>query len=669
VYCQLVEICGCIPARIRHALADLPETLDETYERTLREINKANREFAHRLFQFVAVAVRPLRVEELAELLAFDFEAGSIPKFHEDWRLEDPMHAVLSTCPSLLAIVDDKIHYSGRKVVQFSHFSVKEFLTSARLAEANDIILRRYHISETPAHTLAARACLGYLLYLGKDVTSDSLRKLPFTDYAEYWVDHAHLEDVSRNVKDGLKELFDPSKPHLAVCIWIRDPSRPSWQQRLLSERPSPLRGTPLHYAALWGLHSVVDLLINEHSQNVNSQDFTDLATPLHVASSDGHMKIARRLLECDADVKTLNKDKETPLHVASKRGHLVVVRMLIERGADVLAQDKDGKTPLHLASQVELLEVARMLIELGADVSVQDKDGQTPLHLVSQVGRRLEVAHMLIERGADVSAQNKDGQTPLHLAALRMGQPEVSRMLIERGADVSAQDKDGQTPLHLASQAGQLEVVCMLIERGVGVSAPNREGQTPLHLVCLGYRYPLYGRSNQVARMLIERDADVSAQDKDGKTPLHLVSQAGQLEVACMLIERGAGVSAQSKDGQTPLHLASQTGRLKVARVLIERGADVSAQDKDGKTPLHLASQAGKLEGQTPFHLASLGIWSPDLDSGHADIARILIERGAGVSAQDKDGRTPMYLASQAGQLKVIRMLLAHGADASAQN
>jgi len=86
VYCQLVNICGCIPARIRHALVGLPETLDGTYERTLREINKEDWEFAHRLLQFVAVAVRPLRVEELAELLAFDFKAGSIPKFHEDWR-------------------------------------------------------------------------------------------------------------------------------------------------------------------------------------------------------------------------------------------------------------------------------------------------------------------------------------------------------------------------------------------------------------------------------------------------------------------------------------------------------------------------------------------------------------------------------------------------------
>jgi len=62
----------------------LPETLDETYERTLREINKADWEFAHRLFQFVTVSSRPLQVKELAELLAFDFKAGPIPKFYED---------------------------------------------------------------------------------------------------------------------------------------------------------------------------------------------------------------------------------------------------------------------------------------------------------------------------------------------------------------------------------------------------------------------------------------------------------------------------------------------------------------------------------------------------------------------------------------------------------
>ena len=272
MYCQVVYICGLIPARIRHALAELPETLDETYRRTLREIKKPEWEIAHRLFQFVAVACRPLRVKELAELLAFDFDTGQIPEFHEGWRLEDPVDAVLSTCSSFLAIVDGG--YPSGNVVQFSHFSVKEFLTSIRLAEANDIILRRYHISMINAHTLAAQACLGILLHLDKDsVTGDSLEELPLTKYAaEHWADHTRFKGVSQRVEDGTKQLFDSSKSHLAVCIWIHDPEE-TWRsyRRGPGSSPPPLHKTPLHYAALWGLRSIVGSLIIKHPQDVNS--------------------------------------------------------------------------------------------------------------------------------------------------------------------------------------------------------------------------------------------------------------------------------------------------------------------------------------------------------------------------------------------------------------
>ena len=97
VYCQLEYLGKCLPGRVRHALDELPVTLDETYERTLHEIDDANWQFAHRLIQCVAVVSRPLKVEELAEVLAFDSKAGQIPTFHEDWRLNDPVEAVLST--------------------------------------------------------------------------------------------------------------------------------------------------------------------------------------------------------------------------------------------------------------------------------------------------------------------------------------------------------------------------------------------------------------------------------------------------------------------------------------------------------------------------------------------------------------------------------------------
>ena len=70
----------------------------------LRELKDTNWEFA-----------RPLRVEELAELLALDFKAGPVPKFREDWRLEDPVEAVLSTCPMFLSLVNVK----NPRIIQF----------------------------------------------------------------------------------------------------------------------------------------------------------------------------------------------------------------------------------------------------------------------------------------------------------------------------------------------------------------------------------------------------------------------------------------------------------------------------------------------------------------------------------------------------------------------
>ena len=102
----MLHLRGCHPGRIQQALRELPETLDETYERTLREINKANWNLAHRLFQCVAVASRPLLVKELAEFLAFDFNASPTPRFIEGWRPEDPINAVLSTCRSFLIVID-----------------------------------------------------------------------------------------------------------------------------------------------------------------------------------------------------------------------------------------------------------------------------------------------------------------------------------------------------------------------------------------------------------------------------------------------------------------------------------------------------------------------------------------------------------------------------------
>ena len=143
----------------------------------MQNINNAHWEFAYRLFHFVAVASRPLRVKELAEL-----PAAPIPKFDEDCRLKDPVDGVLSTFSSLFAIVNDGYPFGN-------------------------IIPRCYHVSTsmTPAHTLAAQTCLGILLHLDKDVVSrDNKEKWPLAVYAaKHWVGHVLFEGVSQIVEDG----------------------------------------------------------------------------------------------------------------------------------------------------------------------------------------------------------------------------------------------------------------------------------------------------------------------------------------------------------------------------------------------------------------------------------------------------------------------------------
>jgi len=107
-YCQLDTLCRCFPRSIRGALSELPATLDDTYERTLQGIPKEKREDAVRLFQCLVAAIRPLRVQELAEIFTIEFERKTELNVVEDWRPENPEEAILSACSTLISVIDDQ---------------------------------------------------------------------------------------------------------------------------------------------------------------------------------------------------------------------------------------------------------------------------------------------------------------------------------------------------------------------------------------------------------------------------------------------------------------------------------------------------------------------------------------------------------------------------------
>jgi len=382
---QLPYLRGCLSSEtdINDVLDDLPETLKTKYEGALCDIKKTHRKSAAQLFQCIAVASRPLTVKEAAEVFAFDFDVHPIPKFREEWHRTDSVQEVLSACSSLLTIVQDT------QVVQFSHPSVKKFLTSNHLPKENDPI-SYFRISTPSAHTFVAKLCLGMFLHLPEDFTSDNLKKFPLAGYAaKYWVDHARFEGMSQEVEDGMTKLFDPLNSHLAVWTRICDRTVPHWSRTNRSKTPSKPSKFALHYAAFYGLLGAVNYLITKHSQDLEAHGFSDKCTALYVALVREHFEVARALLKA---VTTGRVGK-------GEHAELTQAQALLELGGVATAQNEDEWTLLHFASDRGHLELVRALLEHGADATARNRIGQSPLDLaLSKERRAAELARVLRE-------------------------------------------------------------------------------------------------------------------------------------------------------------------------------------------------------------------------------------------------------------------------------
>ncbi|KAH9055254.1 hypothetical protein EDB87DRAFT_1834354 [Lactarius vividus] len=380
---SLEALQDCLRASVRRTLNGLPESLDETYERILKQIKRPNRDPAHRLLQCLTVTIRPLRVEELAELLAYDFDSAEegIPK---------------------------------------------EFLTSDRVATSGGDA-SHYHISLGLAHTLLAQACLGTLLSLGdEDGGSNSAERddnhFTLASYAaQHWVAHARADKALSLVQGGMQRLFDPSKPHLAAFHGL--------VEHLLIRYPEHVnaldggRGAALHAASAKN-HVEVARLLLERGGDVNIRG--------------DHPGVVRLLLEHGADVNVKDNEDATPLHLASSEGKTEVARLLLDHGADVDAKNKEYMTSLHMASSKQNTGgVVRLLLDHGANVDAEDMLGRSPF----QIWPTHSVPGRVISRPALLPYVF----APLSLSTLRSPTPPKTSAAAERTRALILSDKLGR--------------------------------------------------------------------------------------------------------------------------------------------------------------------------------------------------------------------------------
>ena len=560
-YCQLETLRQCPLRYVSSTLEELPETLDETYEQILQGIPKKMQKDAHRIFQWIMVSSRPLCVEQLAEVFAinFDEEISGIPTFDPNWRDPNAETVVLSACSTLVAIVD--AGWRGR-TVQFSHFSVQEYLTSDRIANGEHV--SRFHIHPKPAHTLLAKACLSVLCHLDYSIDRDKIKNFPLAEYAaEHWVKHARFEDVSSYIRDGMDLIFEKDKPHFAAWIWVRNIDDKYGNYYGYTAHPEQPDAVPLYYAALCGFGGLVERLLTAHPQDLNAEGGV-WGSPLNAALAKGHPNIALFLLDRGADWKNWGKTNQTALYIASSHGHTDVVRSLIDRGVDlnVKCQDWDvGEdvmwTPLHVAIHEEHPNIVLLLLEGGADTETRSESDETALYMASSLGRD-DIVRQLISHGADLAAECQ---------TLEVVPDPTSR----------SQSPSKWTPLHVASCYGKTPVTRILLEHGANPNAPDNKGSTALH-------WALSSREVMVGELLLEYGANADVRNKNGWTLLHMAAYHVCLQVVVFLLNHGADPDARTNMGETPIQLANelfsscllkpedQLDQAQIIRLLLER-------------------------------------------------------------------------------------------------
>jgi ankyrin repeat protein len=423
--------------------------------------------------------------------------------------------------------------------------------------------------------------------------------------------------------------------------------------------------------------------------------------SPVADAVMNGDKAAVRKLIEQHADVSAPQADGATALHWAVFRSDKEMVEILLKAGANPKAANRDGSTPLWLASVNGDAASIEALLKAGADANEPLPLGRTPLMAAARTGN-VDAIKVLLDHGANVNAKETlRGTTPLMWAADEGHAPAI-QLLLQHGADIKARSdmvergrgpalgKSNDPRKQVAAQGAALAAGKALdlgdlraVTEGTNASAPTPGrgggGRGGAGAGRGGGRGA--GRTTGAAGDDQTDDGATATAGfgrrpapKDGGalTPLVYAARANSLDSVKVLLDAGADVNQTTGYGWSPLLVATQNRYYKLGAYLLDHGADVNLPNKGMWTPLYLATDNRNIEsGDYPVR-------KPDMD--HLEYIKLLIAKGANVNARMKDstetrtvftnqwldenGATAFLRASQSGDVPLMKLLLAHGAD-----
>lgn len=209
-----------------------------------------------------------------------------------------------------------------------------------------------------------------------------------------------------------------------------------------------------------------------------------------------------------------------------------------------------------------------------------------------------------------------------------------------------SAQTQDKDAALLSAVERGEVAAARTLLQQGTHTAARNKAGRTLLIIAV--------GRGDlEMAKLLVQAGASVNdcTDTPTGSSVLAWAAEGNNLQVIELLLDHGADIDGTGRNSQSALFFAAGRNRLAMAKLLLRRGANPNKYT-GRSTTRHLV---------TPMFAAVL--------EGQVEMMELLLAHGANLEKRSSVGATVLMCAAAGDKPEVLRWLIGKGAKINVQN
>ncbi|KAI1455549.1 hypothetical protein F4805DRAFT_270567 [Annulohypoxylon moriforme] len=571
---EIEDICSQVCEEdILQALQNLPRGLTEVLDRALgRIIRQKNERIAKEVFKWLSVAARPLRLEELEDVLSI--RVGDVRIIPERRILAIERIAVW--CANLVEV--DQISSE----VQFIHHTVKQFILDTTSSTSSNRRALSLHGSALDYENNVCELCITYL----------NLDDLKMTVARVEPPSHLKLPCATAMAMAGsalgsawkgpmTTPLATMAIRHQAGNRPIVLPSKEMTTFERRHEKYRSIRKFPfLSYAKeYWLLHSSTLC------------DASSLQSLWRKMASGSH-EVAQPPWTREAFLQ----EEQSIIEWATEKRHIGLFKLILATWTC------EANSPWPLVCEISDFGILESLIThpLWSDESTYwtNEFLCRQLYLpvedsgvgLSELRLRPNIVQMATQKLSSFMKETllytcMQYNHHNYLDIFIQNDPQRWGILV-KGV--------GLSDLRNSIDLGHWDLVDTLLRYGA-CSSQLGPGETLLHLAAK--------EDSSLLLHCITRDLNINAVSKSGHTPLHLAIQKLQTPCAKILLDRGANVNSRNALGWTPLLEATHAGNPELVQLLCDAGADISARTDAGQTAYKLAMYSSDPSGSLDSH------------------------------------------------------------------